>query len=425
MRAVADARLLLAFAMPTLNPFVTSEIGTLRDVILHRPDLELRRLTPANKEQLLFDELVWVSKAQEEHDGFAELLRSQGVNVRLFHQLLEETLADEGLRLETIGELVTADTCGVELVDRVQGYLKDLPVDELVTHLIGGVTVQEVPGALKGFVGGVLGPAAFLLPPIPNAVFTRDPSAWIGSGVVLSPMQKPARLAERYFWRVIYHYHPDFAHTEVQVHYGGALRDYFPATLEGGDVLVLSEDCVAIGLSERTHPVAVENIAGQLFASGAAKWVLAIDLPKTRGTMHLDTVMTVVDRDAVVVWPRALRLLEAHRIEPGNGDGRMKVTHEPDLIRAVADGMRADTLRVVTTGEDEVLADREQWDDGNNTLALRPGTVVAYERNADTNRRLGEAGIEVLTISSHELPRGRGGPRCMSCPIVRDEVGKE
>jgi arginine deiminase len=410
--------------MVSFTPSVTSEIGTLREVILHRPGLELRRLTPANKDLLLFDELVWVSKAQEEHDGFAQLLRSQDVTVHLFAELLAQTLDDEGLRLELIDELATVDTCGVELVDRVRGFLKDLPLDELVSHLIGGVTVQEVPGAGEGFVGGVLGPAAFLMPPVPNAVFTRDPTAWIGGGVVLSPMHKPARVAERQLWRTIYSHHPSFADRQPEIHYGESPRDYFPATLEGGDVLVLSKDCVAVGLSERTHPVAVENLAAQLFASGTAKWVLAIDLPKARGTMHLDTIMTVVDREAIVVWPRAVKLLDAYRIEPGSDSrgGRMRVTQEPDLIAAVAAGMGVDTLRVVTTGEDEVLADREQWDDGNNTLALRPGTVVAYERNADTNRRLGEAGIEVLTISSYELPRGRGGPRCMSCPVVRDEL---
>ena len=406
------------------SPAVTSEIGTLREVILHRPGLELRRLTPANKELLLFDELVWVSKAQEEHDGFAQLLRDQGVTVHLFADLLAETLADEGLRLELIDQLATADTCGVELVDRVHGHLRDLPVTGLVTHLIGGLTVQEVPGAGDGFVGGVLGPAAFLLPPLPNAVFTRDPTAWIGSGVVLSPMQKSARVGERVLWRTIYRHHPSFSERGVDIHYGGTERDYFPGTLEGGDVLVLSPECVAVGLSERTHPVAVENLAAELFASGTAERVLAIDLPKARGTMHLDTVMTVVDRDAVVVWPRALRMLEAYWIEPGNGGNgsRMRVTQEPDLMRGIGKGLGSDALRVITTGEDEVLADREQWDDGNNTLALRPGTIVAYERNADTNRRLAEAGVEVLTISSHELPRGRGGPRCMSCPVVRDAV---
>jgi arginine deiminase len=374
-------------------------------------------------DMFLFDELVWVAKAQEEHDGFAELLRSQGVVVRLFAQLLAETLGDDGLRLGLIDELATADTCGVELVDRVRGHLKDLPAEVLAEHLIGGLTVQEVPGAGEGFVGGVLGPAAFLVPPIPNAVFTRDPSAWVGTGVIVSPMHKPARLAERRLWRTVYQNHPAFQ-SDHGIHYGISDRDYFPATLEGGDVLVLSEDCVAIGLSERTHPIAVENVAAQLFAAGAAKWVLAIDLPKARGTMHLDTIMTVVDRDAVVMWPRTNRLVQAYRIEPGataNG-GRMKVTAEPDLTRALAAGLGTDTLRIVTTGEDEVMADREQWDDGNNTLALRPGVVVAYERNADTNRRLEEAGVEVLRISSYELPRGRGGPRCMSCPVVRDPI---
>jgi arginine deiminase len=406
------------------HPSVTSEVGTLREVILHRPGLELRRLTPANKEGLLFDELVWVDKAREEHDGFAQVLREQGVTVHLFAQLLAETLTDDGLRLELIDELATADACGLELVDRVRGHLKDLPVTELVAHLVGGLTVLEVPGAGDGFVGGVLGPSAFLLPPLPNAVFTRDPSAWIGSGVVLSPMNMPARLAERRLWRAIYLHHPAFADRDLEVHYGGDDRSYVPATLEGGDVLVLSDECVAIGLSERTHPIAVENLAAQLFATGTASWVLAIDLPKTRGTMHLDTIMTVVDRDAVVVWPRAVSMLRAHRIEPGTqpDGGRMKVTEEPDLLRAVGRGLGVDDLRVVTTGEDEVLADREQWDDGNNTLAVRPGVVVAYERNTDTNRRLAEAGIEVLAIESYELPRGRGGPRCMSCPVVRDPV---
>ncbi|HVM19250.1 MAG TPA: arginine deiminase [Egibacteraceae bacterium] len=407
-----------------LKPSVTSEIGTLREVILHRPDLELRRLTPANKDMLLFDELVWVAKAQEEHDGFADLLRGEGVVVHLLHDLLTEALSDEGVRLALIDEIVSMDTCGVELVDRVRGHLRDLPVEELARHLIGGVTVQEVPGAGDGFVGGVLGPSAFLVPPLPNAVFTRDPSAWIGTGVVLSPMHMPARIAERHLWRTIYRHHPAFAGAEHGIHYGAADREYFPATMEGGDILVLSADCVAVGLSERTHPIAVENMASQLFATGVAKWVLAVDLPKARETMHLDTIMTVVDRDAMVVWPRALRSLTAHRIEPGAGadGGRMRVREEPDLVRALAAGLGVDTLRVVTTGEDEVLADREQWDDGNNTLAIAPGKVVAYERNPDTNRRLEDAGVQVLTIPSHELPRGRGGPRCMSCPVVRDPL---
>jgi arginine deiminase len=407
-----------------LTPAVRSEVGRLREVILHRPDLELRRLTPANKDTLLFDELVWVGKAQEEHDGFVEVLREQGVRVRLFGELLSETLVDESVRDELVTQIATVDRCGVELVHRVRDFLGELEPARLAQHLIGGLTVLEVPGAGDGFVGGVLGDTAFLLPPLPNMVFTRDPSAWVGDGVVLSPMHKTARQSERRLWQAVYAHHPDFAAGTHRTWYGDEDRDYAPATVEGGDVLVLSADCVAIGLSERTHPVAVENLAAALFKADACSWVLAVDLPKARGTMHLDTVMTVVDRDAMVVWPRVEQLCTGYRIEPGDAaqGGRMQVTEQPDLVRAFADGLGVDRLRVITTGDDEVLADREQWDDGNNTLAVRPGAVVAYERNVDTNRRLEEAGIEVLSIASYELPRGRGGPRCMSCPVVRDPL---
>jgi arginine deiminase len=400
---------------------VTSEIGPLRQVILHRPDLELRRLTPANKDELLFDELVWVSKAREEHDNFADLLRDQGVDVRLLTDLLADVLAAQGLRRALIEAVCTPDVAGVELVGRLRGYLSDLTPADLAQRLVGGLTLRELPGAQDGFVGGVLGPYAFLLPPLPNAVFTRDPSAWVGDGVVLSPMRMLARQAERRLWQVVYRHHPDFSVPADRIWYGAGDRDYGPATLEGGDVLVLSETCVAIGLSERTHPIAAENLAARLFEAGMAEWVLAIDLPKERGTMHLDTVMTVVDRDAVLLWPKAQRLLDAYRIEPAAG-GRMRVREQPDLVGAIADGLGVDGLRLITTGEDEVTADREQWDDGNNTLALRPGVVVGYERNVDTNRRLADAGIEVHTISSYELPRGRGGPRCMACPVRRDPL---
>ncbi len=403
------------------RPHVASEVGRLREVILHRPGLELRRLTPANKEELLFDELLWVARAQDEHDGFARLLEAEGVQVRLFADLLADTLADAGMREELLGRIVTADTCGVELVDRVRDHLADLPASALAIHLIGGLTVAEVPGAGDGFVGGVLGASAFLLPPLPNAVFTRDPTAWIGGGVILSPMRMQARREERQLWQAVYHHHPEFALHSRAAWYGREDRTYFPATLEGGDVLVLSPDCVAVGLSQRTHPIAAENLAATLFEAGVCRWMLAIDLPKTRETMHLDTVLTVVDRDAVVLWPRVRDRCQAYRIEPGS-KGRMLVREEADLLAALGRGLGVDTLRVIDTGEDEVAADREQWDDGNNTLALRPGVVVAYERNVDTNRRLEEAGIEVRTITSQELPRGRGGPRCMSCPVVRDPL---
>jgi arginine deiminase len=401
-----------------MQPWISSEIGRLREVILHRPGRELRRITPANREDLLFDELVWVDRAQDEHDAFADVLRAEGVRVRLLAELLTETVADGDVRAAVIERLATVDSCGVELVDRVRGYLAELAPEALTACLLGGVTVAEVPGAGAGFVGGVLGPGAFLLPPLPNAVFTRDPSAWIGSGVVRASMAMTARRAEQILWEAIYAHHPDFA-GRTEVWYGAS--DGPQATLEGGDVLVLSPQCVAIGLSERTHPIAVENLAARLFEAGVAEWVLGVGLPMARGTMHLDTVLTVVDTDAVVLWPRMRARDSVWRISPGAG-GRMRVHDEPDLVAALAAGLGVDVLRVVTTAEDEVLADREQWDDGNNTLALRPGTVVAYERNVDTNRRLEEAGIQVHTIEGFELPRGRGGPRCMSCPVVRDDV---
>ena len=401
-------------------PRVDSEIGRLREVVVHRPDLELRRLTPANKDALLFDELVWVGKAQEEHDAFVEVLLGEGVRVRHLHDLLATTVGDAGARTEAITGVATIDACGVELADRVREHLDGLDDETLAIHLLGGVTVGEVPGAGSGFAGGVLGPTGFLVPPLPNAVFTRDPSAWVGAGLIQCPMHREARRAERHLWRTVYRHHPDFAGLAQTVWYGGEDREYYPATIEGGDILVLSDHCIAVGVSERTHAVAVENLAAELFAAGAAAWVLAIDLPKTRGTMHLDTVLTVVDRDAVVLWPRMREGAVVHRLEPGAD--RMQVTPEPDLVAALAEGLGVERLRVLTTGEDEVAADREQWDDGNNTLAVRPGTVVAYERNVDTNRRLDDAGIEVLTVPGSELPRGRGGPRCMSCPVARDPV---
>ena len=405
---------------------VSSEIGRLRDVILHRPGLELRRLTPANKASLLFDELIWVEKAKQEHDMFAEVLRSRGVTVRLFADLVTEVLADDGVARMLIERRATAETCGVELVDRVRGFLGDLDAADLATRLIGGLTVDEVPGAGDGFVGGLLGPPAFLVPPLPNSVFTRDPSAHVYGGRVLSPMYKPARQPERLLWRTMYEHHPTLSGRPVW--YGEGDRDYFPATVEGGDILVLSDHAIAVGVSERTSPIAVENLASRLFEAGEIEHVLAIELPMGRGTMHLDTVMTQLDRDAIVMWPRMGEVTRAFRIEPGgsagpaSGAGAMTVREEPDLLRALATAIGTDDLRVITTGEDEVASDREQWDDGNNTLAIAPGEVIAYERNVDTNRRLRDAGITVHEISSFELPRGRGGPRCMSCPVDRDPL---
>ncbi len=309
----------------------------------------------------------------------------------------------------------------------MRDFLSELPTARLAQHLIGGLTVDEVPGAGAGFVGGLLGPTAFLVPPLPNSVFTRDPSAHVYGGRVLSPMHKPARQPERLLWRTMYEHQADLAGRPIW--YGEQSKDYFPATIEGGDILVLGDRALAVGVSERTSPIAVENLAARLFDADEVDFVLAIELPVGRGTMHLDTVMTQLDTDAIVVWPRLQAVSRTYRIEPGRAVSTtsraapgMQVREEPDLIRALATAIGTDELRVITTGEDEVASDREQWDDGNNTLAIAPGEVIAYERNVDTNRRLRDAGIVVHEISSFELPRGRGGPRCMSCPVERDPV---
>ncbi|PSO49088.1 MAG: arginine deiminase [Actinobacteria bacterium QS_8_72_14] len=374
------------------RPWVDSEVAALREVVLHRPGGELRRLTPANKAELLFDELVWVDRAQQEHDALAETLAGQGVAVRWLTDLLTQALADPADRAALAAELVTADTVGVELVNRVRAHLGELDAPEFVATIIEGLTVTDVPGAGDGLVAGALG-----------------------------RMSRAVRRTERRLWDYAYAGHPNPAVARSPVWYGAGGRVGQPATIEGGDVLVLSPHCVAIGISERSHPVAAENLASALFANGVCEEVLAIDLPKSRTTMHLDTVLTVVDHDAVVWWPGLPEVARCWRITPGHP--RLRVACEPDLRAALARGLGVDALRVVTTADDRVLADREQWDDGNNTLAVRPGAVIAYERNVDTNARLAQAGVTVFTTPSAELPRGRGGPRCLTCPLGREPAG--
>ncbi len=396
----------------------TSEVGRLRAVMLHRPGDELRRLTPRNNDQLLFDGLPWVDRAQEEHDDFADLLRSHGVDVYLLGDLLTETIAHSGAaRIQGIAAAVSARRLGTHLADDLAGHLRGLAPAELSHVLTAGMTFDELPVTPSAEMSSLVrrmhhGPE-FAIDPLPNLLFTRDSSFWIGARFAITSLALPARVRETSLTDLIYAHHPRFT---------GARRAYESqvAPVEGGDVLLLSHGVVAVGVGERTTPAGAEALARSLFDDGLAHTVLAVPIEQARAFMHLDTVCTMVDTDAVVMYPNIAESMEAYTLR--NHDDTVTVSGARPFVEAAADAMEIDKLRVIDTGLDPITAEREQWDDGNNTLALAPGVVVSYNRNVETNRRLVDSGIEVFEIEGRELGSGRGGPRCMSCPLARDEL---
>ena len=397
---------------------IRSEVGNLRSVIVHRPDLELHRLTPGNKDELLFDELVWVEKAREEHDVFGATIARAGVEVLYLSKLLEDVLTDAELALEFIDAHVTEDLCGRRLANRVRRFLLELPLPELVRHLIGGVTLEEV-GEAQGLVAALHGPDDFILTPLPNAVFMRDSSVWVGNGVILSPMNRPVRQRETDLLRLVYGLHPLFADTPIW--FGDQPGEHYPASVEGGDILVVGDRGLAIGISERTTPSGAAALAARLFDQNVVDRILAVELPKARSTMHLDTVVTMVDVDSVVLYPKIRQQVRTLEVTPG-ADGHLKVAEATDLLSGLRWATGRGEIRSIEPPLQSVQAEREQWNDANNTFALAPGEVVAYERNVATNEVLEEAGITVHRIPSYELSRGRGGPRCMTCPVRRDPI---
>ena len=407
---------------PTREPVPShradSEVGPLRTVLLHRPGNELKRLTPRNSADLLFDGIPWVGRAQEEHDAFAAALRDRGVEVLYLRELLVETLEFPEAREFVLNYAIRGALIGPILADALRRHLGGLRSDELAEVLMVGLAREELPST-EGVLARLAAPTEFVVRPLPNLLFTRDSSVWVHDQVAVTQPSMPARRAEAALTRAIYTYHPRFAGTPL-LYGGGVSTD--EASFEGGDVLVLAPGVVSVGVGQRTTPAGVETFARRALAEATVHTVLAVPIAQERATMHLDTVCTMVDLDAVVMYPPVADTLMAYTITRGADEGELRVEDPTPFLQAAAKAMGIGTLRVIDTGLDPVTAEREQWDDGNNTLALAPRLCVAYERNIETNARLEEAGIEVVAIAGSELGSGRGGPRCMSCPILRDPV---
>jgi arginine deiminase len=400
--------------MSDVTPGVSSEVGRLRTVLLHRPGPELQRLTPRNNDKLLFDGIPWVTRAQEEHDAFADALRDRGVEVLYLTELLVETLASEGARDHAIQAVTASLRLGDTMRNYLRGALTEMSPAELKDVLTAGLRNDEVRGGL-GLVTSLLHSDDFLIDPLPNLLFTRDSSVWIRDKVAITSLAMPARERESQLTELIYTRHPRFAESP-KIH--GWHREH----VEGGDVLLLGPGVLAVGVGERTTPAGVERLARQVFAAGDAHTVLAVPIAQERATMHLDTVCTMVDVDKIVMYPNVADHLTAHAVTVADDGTTLLVAEAEPFLVAAAKAMEIDTLHQIDTGLDPVTAEREQWDDGNNTLAVAPRVAVAYERNIETNSRLEDAGIEVIAIAGSELGSGRGGPRCMSCPIARDEI---